>query len=225
MVIRLDDSADIEDSVLDEITTAVSMFRQNPTYELSIHVFDMSFEVFQSLFSMFHQSVESSLMKTRPKTNVVDFFFKNHTRSRHIISQEPDIVRETCIRYSDVCVTQDPKCMFRVGLQCKEPLVELPTSKCKLVCLQEVWEFDYKNSFRYIFRKVAQGKTRQTACAGGVTFSVELQLVRGDDITALSDQDIARSVMVKGLDLCGRRMPDGSIKRQTIQNLKSIRGP
>ena len=84
------------------------------------------------------------------------------------------------------------------------------------VRLQTVLEFTYKDAFRYSFKEVLSGKTKEQAAEQAPTYEIEIELIPFSTyLMESSDQHIADSLLMKVMDLVGRFDFDGKLVKIT----------
>ena len=214
---------------MDELTEAILplmvLFRNNEDFELegSIGVHSpecfkpgVDFQHFKNLFDEFKKA-ESLWSHTVDSSHFASFYFQENLRGRYNVKDQPTFVKKTCVAKVDFRCPQR-KFGIRIRLNKEEPCEAPPLLNNPLcVRLHERWNFTYKQQWLYDFSKVAQGATKATACSNPVTFDIELEMDRITLSKDSSDQYLAKSLLLKLVDLLGRYDKDRKEENLTLE--------
>ncbi len=190
----------------------MTLFRNNEDFELEgslgIHSRDpfqpgVDFPHFKHLFDEF-KKVEALWSQTTDSSHFATFYYPENLRGRYNVKDKPTFVKKTCVAKVDLRCPQR-KFGIRIRLNKEEPCAAPPVLNHPIcVRLHERWNFTYKHQWLYDFSKVGQGTTKANACGNPVTFDIELEVDRITLSKDASDSYLAKSLLLKLVDLLGR---------------------
>lgn len=193
----------VENTIKDMLTT----FRHGNCMELEVnYASEVTASQFNELKRAMQQSALSGILKAKIEKRYIDLHFANSVRCRTEIGFPAKVHQKTRIR--DLKVTCDP-IKFHFCLNSEVPLSDQQVgsiwdkfSAPQLVRLQRVWEFDYKEAFRYCLKEVGTGTTKQEAANSILKYEIEIELIpHAHYFNAHSEDDIVASFLAKCYDL------------------------
>ncbi len=215
-----------------QLASLFKAFRENETSELEIAISQkgeksVPLEVFNDVFLLLEHWMINKYINYKGCFKVKDFFYPNSIRSRVIApySKEYDDadtqnITKTKIAHIHTKCPERKQVEFHIQLKDEIPLIE-PISVSNEyidVRIQLMWEFDYKNIFRYFLKQVQSGLTVENACKNSIQYEIEIEINRDSSyLKEFSDDDMAKKLIEKTLDLLGRKNPKtGEIETLTM---------
>jgi hypothetical protein len=194
------------------IIDAVASFRANNDSELEFILSggdEMSggvpANVFEGILDALTKSAKFNLIGP---TSLVDCFYPGSLRIRHRVGQEPEMIIKTPITKVDCICPQRQGIGMRLTLKNEKPVKQAPPIKSPLyVRVQKQWQFNMPAMplVSYILKKTSGGKNKDEACKTEPRFEVEIELQRHkSSMDRTDDEGIAKILIEKTLDLCGR---------------------
>jgi hypothetical protein len=211
--------------VENETEAFVTGFQSHPESELEV-VFKnitlpcggVSFEVFNNLFIALSAAATSGLMFGNEKTAIIDFFYADSIRTRYVAGKTPVTIKKTRISSMSLLCLERPTLGITMHLKNEilQPMTTVPSASPLFVRLQEVWIFLYKDTFEYTLKKVVSGRDKQSACTKPPIYEIEIEILRGTWLNSKNDEQIAKSLLCKIGDMCGRYDQEGNQVDLTI---------
>ncbi len=203
-----------------QLASLMKAFRENQTSELEISISErnikgVTFPIIDKIYSLFEHWTKEKLMNYKGCFVVKDHFYANSVRSRVISeycgdNEETQNITKTKIASMHTKCPERKHVEFNILLKDEIPLLD-PISVNNVainVRIQIIWEFDYKNVFRYFLKQVQTGKTVEDACDQEILYEIEIEINRDCDyFQKNSDEDMAKKLVEKALDLIGRKNP------------------
>lgn len=197
-----------------QLASLFKAFRENETSELEItilqrHEDSIPFAVFNDIFLLMEHWVESKNLDYIGFFIVKDFFYANSLRSR-VIGEETQNITKTKIASIHAKCPERKHVEFHIMLKDEIPVIEpiSVTNEILDVRIQKMWEFSYKDIFKYFLKQVQSGKTVEDACQNPIKYEIEIEINRESSyLSQFTDDEMASKFIEKALDLVGRKNP------------------
>lgn len=228
----------------EQLATMFQAWETQPTTELEVNIMLRTAGRFLIPFEIAHQ-IATKLKKRddilcEPVQKYVDCFYgtntngnniTNNIRVRSVLGQKTKhAIRKTQIIDIHARCSQLHQFVFHFTLRNELP-IELPQSVAPhFVRMQEVWEFNYQNTFLYVVKKVASGPTKHEACQNPHNWELEIEVLRDSPkLKELSNLEKADYFISKALGFLPRKSQDEILTLElnnvpkTLQQDKDVR--
>jgi hypothetical protein len=163
----------------------------------------VSWEVFEELYNSMQNSPD---LRAEGERHVVDTFYPNNIRGRHVVGNATVYVKKTPVVRRDEG-DQENGLWLRFALKREEKMPRnfVPEEPPVFFRLQNTQTFLYKEGWMYTLSKVVQGMSKEEACRQDPTFEVELEILHNGPAvrTCVDDEKLAASFAAKAKDLLG----------------------
>lgn len=158
----------------------------------------VSFEWFSRLYTVFRKaaSTNPAFVKDR-KTHRVSYYQQPSGVVTDYVSQHsPTTQNQTILRQWTLQSPERPGMRINATLYYETRLVcSQNETTYDAIRLLECWNYQYKDHFRYSFRKLVTGRDKETACSTSPVFRVQVTTTSADHVVSL---------VHKACDLLGR---------------------
>ncbi len=209
----------------DQLASLFKAFRENETSELEVVMSQKSqsgipYEAFMNIYNLLQKWTTKDLIVYNGYAEVKDFFYHGSVRQRCRQGFDDENIVKTKIHSIRAKCPERKFIELNFTLKDEVPVVDsfiLTMNKEPIETrIQLIWEFEQKETFKYILKKVQSGKSEAEACQNDPQYEVEIEINRNSPhLKQFSDQEMATKFIAKTLDLVGRRHP----KTNLIENL------
>lgn len=166
-------------------------------------------QLFKHIYSRFEDSTSKGIFKASRRKRFIDFFYEDSKRLRTEIGFPPIYVTKNKLSSLQSLCPERKSIGLVFNLKTETPVTNNNKDDFPepiFVRMQQVWEFTYKDTFLYSFKRVLSGKNKEEACKNTPTYEIELEILRNKDYMNHNDnQYIASDFIEKTLDLVGRQ--------------------
>ena len=215
-----------------QLTSLIKAFRTSETSELEVVLSErgekgISFEPFENLFGLLNNWTEKGHLEFLGSKAVKDLFYHSSVRSRCVVGFEDENITKTKIHSIHAKCPERKHVEFHFTLKDEVPLADpiAMNNEPIEVRIYLLWEYEYKNLFRYSLKQVQTGKNVEHACHNEIIYEVEIELIRNLELLKEfnndDDEELAHKFIEKSLDLCGRASKKTNIDDKLTMELFS----
>jgi hypothetical protein len=194
------------------IVDMVTSFRINNNLRLACSITEnimgnrgVRFDVFKNIHDSLIKLSEESVVENMGYLNVIDCFYEDLIRHRHIVGKKPEITKREPILKVDTSCSKRTGARLRYILTKSTVLESHNPSDPLFVRLQQVWNFSYKGIFLFKLKKTVEAETKQDACKKAPQFEISIIMMRKTTYLNSHDDDyITKSFISKAMRLIGK---------------------